>query len=174
VARKDRARARKRRAIERARREGGTPPPRPAQRERPRTGPRGGDRPAGRQRTPARGAGPRGSQYATKGKVGDPATTGFLGRRQVVRTRDMLLHPRITVRVVIVAFLLALPGIVLPWFDRTDVWLQPLTFASFGVCFLGLADLAPTWRQTVPLAIFAVMSLVLAAAQLLAATNVLA
>jgi hypothetical protein len=160
VARKDRARARKRHAIERARREGATPPPRPAPERERAKGP--AKRPA------TRGGGAARNQYAVKGKVGDVTTTGLFGRRQVVRTRDMLVHPRITVRIILVAFLLALPGIVLPWFGRTEPNLQPLTFAAFALCFFGLADLAPTRRQTIPLTIFAVLSLVLAVAQLLA------
>jgi hypothetical protein len=158
LARKDRARARKRRAIERARREGTGRPPRPPAE-------RGRAKPAAR-RPPARAAAR--SQYATKGKVGDVTTTGLFGRRQVVRTRNMLVHPRWTVRVILLSFVLALPGIVLPWFGRTEPNLTPLTFAAFAVCFLGLADLAPTLRQTIPLTIFAALSLVLAAAPLLA------
>jgi hypothetical protein len=172
VARKDRARARKRHAIERARRQAGTPPPDQGGTTPPRQGTgrersraAAGKRPPGRQRD---GRGPaRGRQYAVKGKVGDVATTGLFGRRQVVRTRNMFLHPKITVRVILAAFGLALPGIVLPWFGRTQPNLQPLTFAAFALCFLGLADLAPTLRQTIPLTIFAALSLVLAVAPLL-------
>jgi hypothetical protein len=170
VARKDRARARKRHAIERARREAAAAgAERPAEPERPRTGPRGGDRPTARRRTPARGASPRGAnQYATKGRVGDLATTGFLGRRQVVRTRNMLVHPRITIRVVLAAFVLSLVGFALPRLGVGDRRLEALTFVGFTISFLGLADLGPTWRQTIPLTIFAVLSLVVATAPLLA------
>ena len=163
MARKDRERARKRHAIERARREGGAPPPRePAERERAKADKRS----PGKQRPGSRPAGR--NQYAVKGKVGDLSTTGFFGRRQVVRTRDMLIHPRITIRVIMASFVLVLPGLILPLTGRSQPNFQPLTWAAFAICFFGLADLAPTWRQTVPLAVFAVLSLVLATAAVFA------
>jgi hypothetical protein len=164
VARKDRARARKRHAIERARRQGGSPPPRPApERERAKAADR---RSPGRQRPPARGAS---NQYAVKGKVGDVTTTGLFSRRQVVRTRDMLVHPKITVRVILAAVAAAVALFVMSLVNRRSApSVVPLMYAVFAVCFLGLADLAPTRRQSIPLAIFALMSLVLAVAPLLA------
>jgi hypothetical protein len=170
VARKDRARARKRHAIERARREGDTPAPRPAaerERAKPADKRTPGRRTPGKQRPPARGG--TANQYAVKGKVGDVTTTGLFGRRQVVRTRDMLVHPRITVRVILAAVAAAVALFVTSLVNRqSSATVVPLMYAVFAVCFLGLADLAPTRRQTIPLVIFSLLSLVLAVAPLLA------
>ena len=80
----------------------------------------------------------------------------------------MLIHPKITVRVIMAAFVIALAGFALPRFGVVHGNLDPLTFAAFAISFFGLADLAPTWRQTVPLTLFGVLSLVVAAAPVLA------
>ena len=177
MARKDRERARKRHAIERAQRASGaeprTPKPKPAEpaggaRNRPRAAARP---PAKRSGSAARGTSrprPQSEQYKVKGKVGDRTTAGMFGRRQVTRTRDMLVHPKITVRVIMAAFVVALAGFALPRFGVVHGNLDPLTFAAFAISFFGLADLAPTWRQTVPLTLFGVLSLVVASAPLLA------
>jgi hypothetical protein len=151
VGRRDRERARKRHAIERARRAATGPEgPRPA-------------RPAPRARRPSRPAGPaRGRRpLLTKGQVGD------LDPRGRVRKRPMLVHPRLTVRVIFIGFLVALPGAVMPLFGRTEPNLQPVTFAAFGVCFLGLADLARTWLGAGLQLAFAALSFAVALATLL-------
>ena len=172
MARKDRERARKRHAIERAQRAAGASPgpPKPTEpaggrpaRARPRPAERRPSAAAGRAKAP-----PPSAQYKVKGKVGDLSASGFFGRRQVKRTRDMLLHPKITVRVIMAAFVVALAGFALPRFGVVHGSLDPLTFGAFAVSFFGLADLAPTWRQTVPLALFGVLSVVVAVAPLLA------
>jgi hypothetical protein len=174
VARKDRERARRRHAIERAQRASGAEPSTPTPKAKPKPAEparNSRNRPRLAARTPVRGAAkqrPQSEQYKVKGKVGDLTTTGMFGRRQVTRTRDMLVHPKITVRVIMAAFVLALAGFALPRFGLVHGNLDALTFAAFAISFFGLADLAPTWRQTVPLALFGVLSVVVATAPLLA------
>jgi hypothetical protein len=75
------------------------------------------------------------SPFAAKGKVGDRDHRGR------VRTRDQLVHPRISFFVLLGAFLLALPGLLNPdW--------QVLTWVAYTVAFLALADLARTKVQS--------------------------
>jgi len=100
--------------------------------------------------------------FATKAKVGD------LDPRGRVRTRDMLVHPRITTKVVLFAFLLALPGAMLPLLTHKEQpGLQALTFVAFAVCFVGLADLARTRRWSVVMLMSATFSLVVGVSSLL-------
>ena len=157
MARKDRARARKRHAIERARREAGTepkpkptPPPAAAKaRARPTRGGRAGSRPGAR----AAGGSARPRPFATKAKAGD------LDPRGRVRTRDMLVHPRITIRVILIAFALALPGALLPLAGKPNFALSTLTFVAFALSFVGLADMASTKRGSVFMLALAGLSL---------------
>ena len=53
--------------------------------------------------------------FAKKGEVGDLAPGGLFSRyRPIRRTRDMIVHPRITFRVLVVVGLLGLAGVILP------------------------------------------------------------
>lgn len=136
---KDRERARKRHAILRARQEAGTsasdadpdaaaPPAgrgrsHDPRRDRTRARDQGRDR-ARRQTAQV-------SPLAAKGKAGDRDHRGR------VRTRDMLVHPRISFFTLLGCFLLSLPGLLMPR-------LQLLTWVAYTVAFLALADLSRT------------------------------
>ncbi len=147
MARKDRERARRRHVIERARRETATDAPEQQEDQKHESSAGKGDakRSTDRRRAlpPKAGINP----YSGKGKVGD------LDPRGRVRTRSMLVHPRVTVPVILIAFVLSLPGVIMPLVaPNTQGWivgvLRVLTFAGFAVSFLGIADLAPTWPRT--------------------------
>jgi hypothetical protein len=157
MARKDRERARKRHAIAR---QTFTDEPRPKP-ERPARPDKAGSR-----RAPAKPANP----YSYKAKVGDLSPVGMFSKRMVKRTRDMLVHPKITMRVVLVCFVLALPGVVLPWFRRGNLAFTALTFAAFAVSFVGLADLAPTRTRSYLMLLASGMCLVLAVSGLAGAS----
>jgi hypothetical protein len=162
VARKDRERARRRRRIERARREGATGPVTPR-------GPKPKDPKAAAARSKAGARPPSGriNIFAKKGEVGDLAPGGLLSRyRPIRRTRDMIFHPRHTFRVLIVVGLLGLAGVILPSFGPQWPWLQSFTFVAFAICFLGLADLAPTKLRSFGALCASALSLSLATAPL--------
>jgi hypothetical protein len=129
VSRRDRARARKRHAIERSRRESGPQQSSPVPKPKADTRPARSARPAATRTRPA----------LTKGKVGD------VDQRGRVRKRAMFLEPRLTVRIIFIAFVVALPGAILPVFGKTEPNLQPLTFGAFALCFAGMADLSRSW-----------------------------
>jgi hypothetical protein len=137
VARKDRERARKRRAIQRARREAGYQPEpkaeRPATRTRPRTETR---RPAasGRAQSP----------LLKKAQVGD------VDRKGRVYERPMLLHPRIALYI----YFLVL-GVGLVSLLRRDPTLQAVGYGAFAVGMLVIADSKTTWLRALPFIVLA-------------------
>jgi hypothetical protein len=156
VARKDRERARKRHAIERARRGAGvetTDKP-----ERPEPKPAGA---RGRQAA-ARTAGgrrPAGQQAALhKAQVGD------VDRKGRVYQRPMLLHPRAALLVYFVVL-----GVGLVSLLRRDPRLQALGYGAFAVGMLVIADTKTTWARAAPFILFAV---VLAASAVVIAVGV--
>jgi hypothetical protein len=126
VARKDRERARKRHAIERARKESGIEA-RPRE-ERPSSD----RRPPSRPRTggPQRG---RGSQLK-KLQVGD------VDRRGRVFKRNMVLHPRTAMFISLAVIAAAIVGLFRPR-------LQWLSYLAFALGFLVFADSRPNWWQ---------------------------
>ena len=134
MARKDRERARKRHAVERARREAGFQPA--PKEERPAAARAGaGSRPGGTRRPGRGGASARRSaQPLRKMEVGD------VDRRGRVYTRPMLLHPRIAMYIYF-----AVLGVGLVSLIRRG--LQPLGYAAFAVGMLVIADSKPTWRH---------------------------
>jgi hypothetical protein len=142
VARKDRERARKRHAIERARRESGFEPApkedRPAAKPSTRTA----------TRRPAAGGRPQ-SPLLKKAQVGD------VDRKGRVFERPMLLHPKIALYI----YLLVL-GIGLVSLLRRDPSLQAVGYGAFALGMLVIADSKTTWLRALP---FIVLSVALAA-----------
>jgi len=142
VARKDRERARKRHAIERARRESGFEPApkeyRPAATPSTRTA----------TRRPAAGGRPQ-SPLLKKAQVGD------VDRKGRVFERPMLLHPKIALYI----YLLVL-GIGLVSLLRRDPSLQAVGYGAFALGMLVIADSKTTWLRALP---FIVLSVALAA-----------
>jgi hypothetical protein len=137
VARKDRERARKRRAIQRARREAGYQPEpkaeQPATRTRPRT----------EARRPAAG-GRAQSPLLKKAQVGD------VDRKGRVYERPMLLHPRIALYI----YFLVL-GVGLVSLLRRDPTLQAVGYGAFAVGMLVIADSKTTWLRALPFIVLA-------------------
>lgn len=142
MARKDRERARKRHAIERARRESGFEPApkedRPAAKPSTRTA----------TRRPAAGGRPQ-SPLLKKAQVGD------VDRKGRVFERPMLLHPKIALYI----YLLVL-GIGLVSLLRRDPSLQAVGYGAFALGMLVIADSKTTWLRALP---FIVLSVALAA-----------
>jgi hypothetical protein len=138
VARKDRERARKRRAIQRARREAGYQPAPKA--EEPATRTRTKARPAGR---PAAG-GRAQSPLMKKAQVGD------VDRKGRVYERPMLLHPRIALYI----YFLVL-GVGLVSLLRRDPTLQAVGYGAFALGMLVIADSKTTWLRALPFIILA-------------------
>ena len=140
MARKDRERARKRHAIERARRESGFEPA--PKEERPA-------KPAARtaNRRPAGGL-PE-SPLLHKAKVGD------VDRKGRVFERPMLLHPKIALYI----YFLVL-GIGLVSLLRRDPTLQAVGYGAFALGMLVIADSKTTWLRAMP---FIVLSAALGA-----------
>jgi hypothetical protein len=122
MARKDRERARKRHAIERARRESGFEP-------RPKDEESNGDRRPSRPR-PQRG--PQGP--LRKLRAGD------VDRRGRVFQRAMVLHPRNAMFISLAVIAAAVVGLFRPR-------LQWLSYFAFAIGFLVFADSRPTWLQ---------------------------
>ena len=137
MARKDRERARKRRAIQRARREAGYQPEpkaeQPATRTRPRT----------EARRPAAG-GRAQSPLLKKAQVGD------VDRKGRVYERPMLLHPRIALYI----YFLVL-GVGLVSLLRRDPTLQAVGYGAFAVGMLVIADSKTTWMRALPFIVLA-------------------
>ena len=137
MARKDRERARRRHAIQRARREAGYEPPpkaeRPAPKAAARTAPR---RPAtgGRPQTP----------LLKKAEVGD------VDRKGRVYERPMLLHPKIALYIYFVVL-----GIGLVSLLRRDPTLQAVGYGAFAVGMLVIADSKTTWLRALPFLVLA-------------------
>ena len=134
MARKDRERARKRHAIERARREAGIEPT-------PKE-----DQPAKPARTAARRPAARSQATMHKAQVGD------VDRKGRVYTRPMLLHPRIAL---VIYF--AVLGVGLVSLLRRDPTLQAIGYAAFAVGMLVIADTKTTWARAAPFIVFAVV-----------------
>jgi hypothetical protein len=159
VGRRDRERARRRHAIEKARREAGAeaePKPAPAAGRRPAsTRPGGNRRPAGgspKSREELRAA--YRAQFDRKGVVGDVDVRGR------VRSRAMLLHPKITRRALFVCLPIAILGLFQPR-------LLLLTWVAYGIAFLGLADLARTKAQAAFMVVLSGLAFTFAVAQLI-------
>jgi len=140
VARKDRERARKRHAIERARRESGFEPA--PKEERPA-------KPAARTATRRPAGGRPESPLLHKAKVGD------VDRKGRVFERPMLLHPKIALYI----YFLVL-GIGLVSLLRRDPSLQAVGYGAFALGMLVIADSKTTWLRALP---FIVLSVALAA-----------
>ena len=129
MARKDRERARKRRAIERSRRDAGFDErPKEDKPDRPSSN---GRRPP--NRPPQRGRGPQ----APLRKLG----VGDVDRRGRVFKRAMIIHPRTAMFISLAVIAAAVVGLFRPR-------LQWLSYLAFTVGFLVFADSRPTWVQT--------------------------
>jgi hypothetical protein len=133
VARKDRERARKRHAIERARRETGWEPAPKEERPATKTAP-------GR---PAAGGRPR-SPLLKKARVGD------VDRKGRVYERPMLLHPKIALYIYF-----AVLGVGLVSLLRRDPALQAIGYGAFAVGMLVIADSKTTWMRAMPFIVLA-------------------
>jgi len=140
VARKDRERARKRRAIQRARREAGYEPPPKAEQPaaRTRTAARTPARPA------ARAAGGGRAQLLKKAQVGD------VDRKGRVYERPMLLHPKIALYIYFIVL-----GIGLVSLLRRDPTLQAVGYGAFALGMLVIADSKTTWLRAAPFIVLA-------------------
>ena len=157
MARKDRERARRRHAIQRARREAGYEPP--AKVEEPaaktktaaRTATR---RPAAR----AAGGGRPQAQLLKKAQVGD------VDRKGRVYERPMLLHPKIALYIYFIVL-----GIGLVSLLRRDPTLQAVGYGAFALGMLVIADSKTTWMRALP---FIVLAAALGAAAVVLAINV--
>ena len=134
MARKDRERARRRRAIQRARREAGWEP---APKE---------ERPATRTETrrPASGGRPQ-SPLLKKAQVGD------VDRKGRVYERPMLLHPKISLSIYFIVL-----GIGIVSLLRRDPTLQAVGYGAFAVGMLVIADSKTTWMRALPFIVLAV------------------
>jgi hypothetical protein len=143
VARKDRERARKRHAIERARREAGIEPtPKEDKPASSKDGSRGRQAAAtSTRRQPARA-----QATLHKAQVGD------VDRKGRVYTRPMLLHPRMALLVYFVVL-----GVGLVSLLRRDPRLQALGYGAFAVGMLVIADTKTTWARAAPFIVFAVV-----------------
>jgi hypothetical protein len=149
VARKDRERARKRHAIQRARREAGVTSAPKVERQATRTA----------ARRPARQA-PRRSQPAPLKK----AQIGDVDRKGRVYERPMLLHPKIALIIYFVVL-----GIGLVSLLRRDPGLQAVGYGAFAVGMLVIADSKTTWLRALP---FIVLAAALAAGAVVLAVAV--
>jgi hypothetical protein len=139
VARKDRERARKRHAIQRARREAGyEPPPKP-------------ERPAAKTATTRTAATRR---PATGGRAQSPllkkARVGDVDRKGRVYERPMLLHPKIALYIYF-----AVLGIGLISLLRRDPTLQAVGYGAFALGMLVIADSKTTWMRALPFIVLA-------------------
>jgi hypothetical protein len=149
VARKDRERARKRHAIQRARREAGYEPA-------PKV-----ERPAAKTQTRRPAAGGRAqAQPMKKAQVGD------VDRKGRVYERPMLLHPRIALYIYFIIL-----GVGLVSLLRRDPTLQAVGYGAFAVGMLVIADSKTTWMRALP---FIVIAAALAAGAVVLATGVVA
>jgi hypothetical protein len=134
VARKDRERARKRHAVERARRETGWEPAPKEEKPTARTA----------TRRPATGGGRAQSPLLKKAQVGD------VDRKGRVYERPMLLHPKIALYI----YFLVL-GIGLVSLLRRDPTLQAVGYGAFAVGMLVIADSKTTWMRALPFIVLA-------------------
>jgi hypothetical protein len=136
VARKDRERARRRHAIQRARREAGYEPAPKAEQPATRT------KAKPEARRPA--AGRAQSPLLKKAQVGD------VDRKGRVYERPMLLHPRIALYIYFVIL-----GVGLISLLRRDPTLQAVGYGAFAVGMLVIADSKTTWLRALPFIILA-------------------
>jgi hypothetical protein len=141
VARKDRERARRRHAIQRARREAGYEPPPKAEQPAAKT-----TTAAKTARRPARtaGGGRPQAQLLKKAQVGD------VDRKGRVYERPMLLHPKIALYVYFMVL-----GIGLVSLLRRDPNLQAVGYGAFAVGMLVIADSKTTWMRAAPFIVLA-------------------
>jgi len=147
VARKDRERARKRHAIQRARREAGDEPA-------PKV-----ERPATKTQTRRPAAGGRAqAQPMKKAQVGD------VDRKGRVYERPMLLHPRIALYIYFIIL-----GVGLVSLLRRDPTLQAVGYGAFAIGMLVIADSKTTWMRALP---FIVMAAALGGGAVVLATGV--
>ena len=147
MARKDRERARKRHAIQRARREAGDEPA-------PKV-----ERPATKTQTRRPAAGGRAqAQPMKKAQVGD------VDRKGRVYERPMLLHPRIALYIYFIIL-----GVGLVSLLRRDPTLQAVGYGAFAIGMLVIADSKTTWMRALP---FIVMAAALGGGAVVLATGV--
>ncbi len=144
MARKDRAAARRRHAIDRARRQAGDEP-RPAPKP---------EAPASRAKSnggrPSSGRGRGSAAPLRKLQVGD------VDRRGRVFQRNMVLHPRIAMRVYFVVIAVAIVSL----FRRE---LIGASYLAFAVGMLVIADGQPTTKRVIPFVVVSGVLLGLAA-----------
>ena len=143
MARKDRERARRRHAIQRARREAGYEPAPKA--EQPAAKTKTAARPTTRTaaRRPAGGGRPQ-AQLLKKAQVGD------VDRKGRVYERPMLLHPKIALYIYFIVL-----GIGLVSLLRRDPTLQAVGYGAFAVGMLVIADSKTTWLRAAPFIVLA-------------------
>ena len=151
MARKDRERARRRHAIQRARREAGYEPPPKMERPAPKTAARTA------ARRPAAGGRPQ-SPLLKKAQVGD------VDRKGRVYERPMLLHPRIALYLYFIIL-----GVGLISLLRRDPTLQAVGYGAFAVGMLVIADSKTTWLRALP---FIILAAALAAGAVILAVSV--
>jgi hypothetical protein len=147
VARKDRERARKRRAIQRARREAGDQPPPKAEEPaaRTRTAARSTTRTAARRPAArAAGGGRPQAQPLKKAQVGD------VDRKGRVYERPMLLHPKVALLIYFIVL-----GVGLVSLLRRDPTLQAVGYGAFAIGMLVIADSKTTWLRAAPFIVLA-------------------
>jgi hypothetical protein len=136
LARKDRAAARRRHAIERARRDAGdepTPTPKPKQ-----------PAPSSRAKTNGGRSTGKGGSTAPLRKL----QVGDADRRGRVFTRNMVLHPRVALRIYLVVLAVA----VVSLFRRE---LVGASYGAFAVGMLVIADGQATWKRAIPYLVLA-------------------
>ena len=131
MARKDRERARRRHAIQRARREAGYEPPPKMEQPAPKTAAKTARRPAAGGRPP--------SPLLKKAEVGD------VDRKGRVYERPMLLHPKIALYIYF-----AVLGVGLVSLLRRGPSLQAVGYGAFAVGMLVIADSKTTWMRALP------------------------
>ena len=160
MARKDRERARKRHAIQRARREAAVEPAPKPERPAPKAAARTPSRPAGRPagRRPAGGGQAQPPLPLKKARVGD------VDRKGRVYERPMLLHPRIALYIYFLVLAIGLVSLL-----RRDPNLQAVGYGAFAVGMLVIADSKTTWLRALP---FIILAAALAAGAVLLAINV--
>jgi hypothetical protein len=136
VARKDRERARKRRAIERSRRESGWEPEARDDEDEDRQRDR---RANGKRPAAPRGGGPAGRRPNPQAPL-RKLRPGDVDRRGRVFQRAMVLHPRNAMFISLAVIAAAVVGLFRPR-------LQWLSYFAFAIGFLVFADSRPTWLQ---------------------------
>jgi hypothetical protein len=154
VARKDRERARRRRAIQRARREAGVEPAPKPERPAPK---------AARTTTRTAARRPAGGGRAAPAPL-KKAQVGDVDRKGRVYERPMLLHPKIALYIYF-----AVLGIGLVSLLRRDPSLQAVGYGAFALGMLVIADSKTTWMRALP---FIILAVALAAGAVLLAVGV--